>query len=678
MKRKNILKFVSLLGISSFVMLAAASCTTPVNPTPNPEPKPDPMPNPGGGGGMSDGNTNPGNGGGMMGDNPNPGNTTPEQQLATARKTLIDLIGTENNNVALYSDYVKIQNVLRAAYETAKTTSANSTATLDQVRNAITTLQAAIDKSKADKKTFDDQNPQLLAAYNELKTELQNKTTHLDSVKDAQYGAIHTNLTGLYDSATKIVDETLIPTMGNSPMKETVEKINTDLKAAVSALSERINNVNKFFTGFDKHVLSRELLSAQQTNEQPANYSFVGYNSDLTFTGTNNQQPNWSFAQREVWRNRSNTNSTTLKVTSNNSDRLSDVTWIYSLAGENTKYTLTFNYYGNPTANLYFPYKLVRSSDNVGLEYKLNDGVKQEVIFSAPASAEQPVVMTNSETEVSNSGEIGNQSSSAVVNKTPTVSDINVAKVVLSNLKFGQNTIEFSVPAGEEDMSKVAPMIGNMYLTSSNDNENKVYDDIFGNSINQDMNSTSVTVDLLKGYSLAANWSTYFGQFMNLNNSGSQEANNVTYLVGYIGGNLTRTINVSRENDSPRNNNNNRSLTIYINAPVEGEYYISGSYLTNVARDLKFSTGETNNVLTITGLRQDNWQTLGKFDTSTMMTGITVTQGSNNKTTLKLKSGLNKVVITGGTANNTDTPDIGNLTFKLMTTTSNSETNTPA
>lgn len=61
-----------------------------------------------------------------------------------------------------------------------------------------------------------------------------------------------------------------------------------------------------------------------------------------------------------------------------------------------------------------------------------------------------------------------------------------------------------------------------------------------------------------------------------------------------------------------------------------------------------------------------------------MMTGITVTQGSNNKTTLKLKSGLNKVMITGGTANNTDTPDIGNLTFKLMTTTSNSETNTPA
>lgn len=57
-----------------------------------------------------------------------------------------------------------------------------------------------------------------------------------------------------------------------------------------------------------------------------------------------------------------------------------------------------------------------------------------------------------------------------------------------------------------------------------------------------------------------------------------------------------------------------------------------------------------------------------------MMTG----KGSNNKTTLKLKSGLNKVVITGGTANNTNAPYIGNLTFKLMTTTSNSETNTPA
>ncbi|UQZ95757.1 hypothetical protein F9C22_03310 [Mycoplasmoides gallisepticum] len=64
MKRKNILKFVSLLGIGSFVMLAAASCTSATTPTPNPEPKPDPMPNPPSGG-MNGGNTNPGNGGGM-------------------------------------------------------------------------------------------------------------------------------------------------------------------------------------------------------------------------------------------------------------------------------------------------------------------------------------------------------------------------------------------------------------------------------------------------------------------------------------------------------------------------------------------------------------------------------------------------------------------------------------
>ncbi|MFN3044448.1 GA module-containing protein [Mycoplasmoides gallisepticum] len=75
MKRKNILKFVSLLGIGSFVMLAAASCTTPVNPTPNPNPP---------SGGMNSGDTNPGNGGGM--DNS-------AQQLAAAKteaKAVID------------------------------------------------------------------------------------------------------------------------------------------------------------------------------------------------------------------------------------------------------------------------------------------------------------------------------------------------------------------------------------------------------------------------------------------------------------------------------------------------------------------------------------------------------------------------------------------------------------
>ncbi|SYV94470.1 Mycoplasma haemagglutinin, partial [Mycoplasmoides gallisepticum] len=93
--------------------------------------------------------------------------------------------------------------------------------------------------------------------------------------------------------------------------------------------------------------------------------------------------------------------------------------------------------------------------------------------------------------------------SPAEMQSAPTVDDIKIAKVALSNLNFNSNTIEFSVPTG-----KVAPMIGNMYLTSSNAevNKNKIYDDLFGNTFNNENNPTAVTVELLKGYSLAASW----------------------------------------------------------------------------------------------------------------------------------------------------------------------------
>ncbi|WVH36510.1 hypothetical protein SE856_03570 [Mycoplasmoides gallisepticum] len=113
-EEKNILKFVSLLGIGSFVMLAAASCTsatTPTpnpdpNPTPNPEPKPDPMPNPPGdgsgmSGGMNGANTNPGGGQGMM--------DSAAQELTAARTALTSLLASKNANVEMYFDYAKIK-----------------------------------------------------------------------------------------------------------------------------------------------------------------------------------------------------------------------------------------------------------------------------------------------------------------------------------------------------------------------------------------------------------------------------------------------------------------------------------------------------------------------------------------------------------------------------------------
>ncbi|AFP76371.1 variably expressed lipoprotein and hemagglutinin (VlhA) family protein [Mycoplasmoides gallisepticum NC96_1596-4-2P] len=692
MKRKNILKFVSLLGIGSFVMLAAASCTqastpTPTpTPTPNPEPKPDPMTPPSGGdmnnplsGGMNGGDTNPGNGGGT--DNA-------VQQLAAARKTLTDLLGTENTNVALYADYAKIQSTLSTAYMTAKTASENTSATLDNLRSASTTLQAAIDKAASDKRAFDSANQPLVTAYNQLKTTLQSKTTSLEGLSENKYSSIKNHLSKLFDTGSAITAKTLDPTMGTVPEVLPVTKANEDITTAVSKLTEWKTNADKF-NEFVKNPLSKGKLSAgadsAHNQEQPANWSFAGYSVDLTTGSTGNSQNplNWNFAQRKVWTSEGQQTGKTALVSSPVS--ATDVSWIYSLAGEGTKYTLTFEYYGPDNAFLYFPYKLVKQADSssVALQYSLNKTSSKLINFepaetvSTNTDQSENEVATTSTTEARSSSEVLVADEAATsnneMNPTPTVSDINIAKVTLSGLTFGENTIEFSVPT-----NKVAPMIGNMYLTSNSESQGKIYNEIFGNTSNSSDNSTSVTVDLLTGYSLASGWSTYIGEFKQLMDtqmgaSSDSQTRKPSYLVGFIGGPGRRQlVNNSNKIESPKTNSQQRTFTIYVNAPQDGDYYISGSYLTSDNRQLMFSsptgdsTSSMNNVtLTIQGKR--NWTTLGAFNTQTntnIVNPSNLSSGMQNAhTTLRLKKGLNKVVISG--VSNGDTPYIGNLTFTL-------------
>ncbi|SYV95236.1 Mycoplasma haemagglutinin, partial [Mycoplasmoides gallisepticum] len=162
---------------------------------------------------------------------------------------------------------------------------------------------------------------------------------------------------------------------------------------------------------------------------------------------------------------------------------------------------------------MYFPYKLVKQADSssVALQYSLNKTSSKLINFepaetvSTNADQSENGVATTSTTEGRSSSEVLVADEVAAVNNemnpTPTVSDINIAKVTLSGLTFGENTIEFSVPT-----NKVAPMIGNMYLTSNSGSQGKIYNEIFGNTSNSSDNSISVTVDLLTGYSLASGW----------------------------------------------------------------------------------------------------------------------------------------------------------------------------
>ncbi len=266
------------------------------------------------------------------------------------------------------------------------------------------------------------------------------------------------------------------------------------------------------------------------------------------------------------------------------------------------------------------------------------------------------------------------------MNEAPTVDSINVAKITLTDLNLGQNTIEFSVPTG--DSTKVAPMIGNMYLSSNPNNFDKVYNDIFGNSVAE---NNAVTVDLLKGYGLAASYREYIRAFTYLNKE-TQVSENATmksptvYLIGLIGGSETRSdaTTVPQTVMTPNVNGDKRTFIIYVNAPEAGNYSISGSYLTKDNRDLRFSTSD-NNAVAINLKGKNNWTTLATFDTANntnIMNGTTGAQAAMqtaNKT-IRLMKGLNKVII-GGT-NNKDTPYIGNLVFTLSTSMPASNSNT--
>ncbi|AFP79397.1 variably expressed lipoprotein and hemagglutinin (VlhA) family protein [Mycoplasmoides gallisepticum WI01_2001.043-13-2P] len=644
------------------MMLAAASCTsatTPTpnpepKPTPNPEPKPTPMPNPGGGGdinnppsgGMNGGDTNPGNDGGM--DNA-------AQQLAAARTALTNLLSSKNANVQMYSDYAKIKNDLTAAYISAETASQNQAATLEQVKSATSTLQTAINTAVNEKKVFDENNSELVTAYTNLKTTLEGENTTLDAFNDsANYGGIKTHLMSLYNQAKTITTSTLLNDAGQSPNKDNVVKINKEITDAINPtlLNQQKANADMLATSFTKQVLNDAQLTSgssetsMQTQPQPGNYSFVGYSNDLDHKIAGNagnppsNLPTWNFAQRKVWTSETKTKNGSTDIVESPTSK-TDVSWIYSLSGEGTKYTLEFTYYGPSTAYLYFPYKLVKSADSslVALQYKLNGGEQQPITFAAD----------------------NQQNVEATANKTPTVSDINVAKVSLSGLKFGSNTIELSVPT--ENPAKVAPMIGNIYITSNDQNTNKVYDDIFGNKQNTIDNKKSVMVDLLTGYSLASSWSTYIGQFTKLTDQKTM------YLVGFIGGPNERVTNNITTNKVlfPYTWGNARTITIYVNVPETGQYFISGSYLTSNSRALKFSTGNSNSV-TISGLKQKDWSTLGSFDTAK----TTGASGQASKT-LTLVKGLNKITIATGTTGGGDAPFIGNLTFTLSSAANNDD-----
>ncbi|YAF50092.1 hypothetical protein MG1601_447 [Mycoplasmoides gallisepticum] len=581
--------------------------------------------------------------------NPNNGQT----QLQAARMELTDLINAKARTLASLQDYAKIEVNLSSAYSEAETVNNNLNATLEQLNMAKTNLESAINQANTDKTTFDNEHPKLVEAYKALKTTLEQRATNLEGLASTAYNQIRNNLVDLYNKASSLITKTLDPLNGGTLLDSNeITTANKNINNTLSTINEQKTNADALANSFIKKVIQNNEQSFvgmfTNTNVQPSNYSFVAFSADVT-------PVNYKYARRTVW----DGDGPSSRILAN-TNSITDVSWIYSLAGTNTKYQFSFSNYGPSTGYLYFPYKLVKAADanNIGLQYKLNNGNVQQVEFATSTSA-----------------------NNTTANPTPAVDEIKVAKIVLSGLRFGQNTIELSVPTGEGNMNKVAPMIGNIYLISNENNADKIYNDIFGNTINQQNNATSVMINMVEGYNLASSYSPAY-KLINVSAGGGGQTQPY-YVIGWLGAHdqndrtaMGTNMNVQRVPATTSTQGGYaRYVSFYVNAPQAGSYYISGNYNSSTARGLAVSTEKTftTNVIKITHLQViDATNRILTFDTKTKR-GTDSNNGNitldQNKDTITLTKGWNKVYVSG---NNNDSVGIGNLTFTLMPPQTNS------
>ncbi|SYV95229.1 lipoprotein and hemagglutinin (VlhA) family protein, partial [Mycoplasmoides gallisepticum] len=237
---------------------------------------------------MNGGNTNPSDGQGMM--------NAAAKELADAKAALTSLIGSKDQNTKLYADYEKIQDTLVKAYDAAEATLNNSASTTQNLKDAETTLQAAISTAASSKQTFNQQNNALVTAYNQLKTAVGNESATLAKVEDAKFARIKENLVTLYNAGKMLTAKPLEGIDGAVLDVDQVTQANTKLQEATNenSLTQQTQNATNLADSFVKQVINKtKITGTTNTEKQPGNYSFVGYSVDLntitTRTGNNSQ-----------------------------------------------------------------------------------------------------------------------------------------------------------------------------------------------------------------------------------------------------------------------------------------------------------------------------------------------------------------------------------------------------
>ncbi|MDC4163694.1 hypothetical protein LNO75_03860 [Mycoplasma sp. T363T] len=629
-KTKKLLQLSFSLGFLATTALVATSCNDTKTVTPKPS-KPNPM-QPGNGSGSGTGTTTPGTGETMQ-----PGNgsgtetTTPDN--TEAKNQLKALIDGKEAKLAMYDDYSMIKSTLANAYATAKTVDDKADATKDELANAKTTLETAIAKAATDKTEFDKTNKSLVDAFVSLKAtfksiDLANSLSTLGD--DSIYDGIKNNVNEKYNAVKSIIDSGV---QKDGLRQETLTDAKDALNTSLNKINDEKENVNSYSKFMLIPIKENDFKGTQKYNiSSPDIQSIVSFASDFDNDATNGQYSKWKYAKRVIKNIQPSENS-----------NQTNVRWIYNL---NTKtegneekiraiYEFGFEYYGGTKATLFFPYKAIKNDlkgDKLSLKYKLND---QEEFAD--------INVSNAE-----------------------VDNIKIARIDLNDLNFGQNKITFTT-----EQNKVSPMIGNMYISISDKSLSYIQDDIFGNI--KDVNKPDqITINFAKAYGLANKGIAVPNDMSTIITKVNGKIESVDdnskdyYLLGYLGNSVSG-------GDQNNGATHEKYYIFYVNADKEGEYSISGYYNSGEdGRGLSFWTEMYNNTAQgakakFTTPKEGNWsdsiQKIKAFNSANVL--------DNNPTSLVLKKGINKIIVSGSRWNK-EAPNLGNVTFTFKNATSSS------
>ncbi|QMT98303.1 hypothetical protein H3143_02230 [Mycoplasma tullyi] len=556
--------------------------------------------------------------------------------LEQTKRQLDNLIDSQSTTLQLYEDYKNIRSKLNAAYQAAKIISDNEISNQEQLQVAIVTLRDAINKASNDKTFFDKEHSDLVSAYNKLKRQVQSASLLVRSLNETRYSAIRTNALPIYNQARVIITNTLQAIDPNDYAM--INNINR-MSNQISNLVNQMQNADQFAT-FKRFDLNKENFLGNFLNNDsvPTEYSFVAYSSDI-------YNYSYNFATPKIWVNPYDNTNTNSSVIVHNSEQLTNTSWIYSLRpnkNSDTRYEFSFEYYGpSQVAYLYFPYKSInRNSNKIIIDWRLNHRENT-----------------------------GNEFRDHIIVPTPSVDSINVIRLPITNLRYGMNTVAirsfrnepfpiignmYISSASDRDSNTLDKIYNDIFgnVVSLN-NPGQITVDVL-----KAYGLASSSAMVLREYSANVN-----NQPLTLD---GVEQNHPYYLIGNLGGsdpggptsspNALRTFSPST-----------RTYTFYVNAPRAGAYHISGVYNSPRNRGLLFSTTattgdtQTESIVKVMNLSTGSTNpdsTLKTFDTSKAETTV-----QNGVRTLTLIKGLNKITVTG--LDDQGAPNLGNITFTL-------------